>query len=128
MHRHLVHPGSGLVCEVALISQSIRDINENIKNVVQETYRMTKDTSVGSDKSFQVQVYARGSEMNRDEIRTFRGFYDPKFFSFYKSHSQAEEGSLPKEDLVDKRGNILMWAAARTCMNLAGFKMQLRRA
>jgi len=107
MHGHLVHPVSGLICEVALISQSIRDINENIRDVVAETYRMTKDTAVGSDKSFSVQVFSRGSEMVRDEIRSFKGIYNPEFFKFYKSHSQAVAGSLPKEDSVDKRGNIL---------------------
>lgn len=107
MHGHFVHERTGLICEVALISQTVRDVNENIRDVVQETYHMTKNTAVGSDKTFHVDVYARGSEMKRDLLRSFPGVYDPIFFDFYKSHSQAQAGSLPREESVDKRSNIL---------------------
>lgn len=107
MHGHFAHAQSGLICEVVLISQSIRDVNENIRDVIDETYRMTKDTAVGSDRSFNVQVFARGSESSRDEIRSFKGMYNPVFFAFYKSHSQAQAGTIPKEEKVDQRGNIL---------------------
>lgn len=107
MHGHLSDPKTGLICEVALISQSVRDFNENIREVIDETYRVQKDIAVGSDKTYLVVVYSRGSETARDEIRRFKGYYKKEFFAFYKSHSQAQAGTIPKEDKIDKRGNIL---------------------
>lgn len=109
MHGHMTHPVTGLTCEVALITQSIRDINENLRDVIAETYQMVKNTKVGSDKSYIVHVFQRGSTSKVDLIRTLPPrFYSPEFFPLYKSHSQQVEGdATAQEENPDKRGSIL---------------------
>ena len=112
MHGHMTHPKSGLTCEVALITQSIRDINENIRGVVDETYQMVKNTKLGSDKSYIVHIFQRGSTSKADFIRTLSPrFYNPGNFPLYKSHSTHKAGdAAAKESNPDKRGSILQGA------------------
>lgn len=109
MHGHMTHPQTGLTCEIALITQSIRDINENIRDVVQETYRMIKNTKLGSNKSYIVHIFQRGSTNKSDFIRTLPPrFYSPDYFPLYKSHSQHKAGDADaKECNPDNRANIL---------------------
>lgn len=109
MHGHFPHPVSGLTCEVALITQSVRDINENIRDVIAETFLMEKNTKLGSDKSYIVHIFQRGSTSKVDFIRTLPPrFYNSDYFALYKSHSQQVEGDAKaQEKNPDKRGNIL---------------------
>lgn len=105
-------PKTGLICEIALITQSIRDINENIKEVIQETYQTIKNTKVGSDKSYICHIFQRGSTSKVDFIRTLPPrFYDKKYFSLYKSHSQQVAGhAAASEKNPDSRSSILKGA------------------
>ena len=109
MHGHFTHPETGFCCEVALISQSVNDVNENIKAVVEETYKMVKNTKLGSDKSYIVHVFQQGSVYKKDFIRTLPPrIYQDKYFPLYKSHSQRKEGDAEAvEKSPDKRGSIL---------------------
>lgn len=112
MHGHFTHPATGLTCEVCLITQSIRDVNENIRDVVAETFQMVKNTKLGSDTSYIVHIFQRGSTSKTDFIRTLPPrFYKPEFFVLYKSHSQRKEGdAVAVEANPDKRGSILQGA------------------
>jgi zona occludens toxin len=109
MHGHMTHSETGLICEVALITQSINDINENIKDVIQETFRMVKNTKLGSDKSYIVHIFQLGSIKKADFIRTLPPrFYSSEFFPLYKSHSQHKEGDAAAiEKNPDDRSSIL---------------------
>lgn len=109
MHGHMTHPETGLTCEVALITQSMNDINENIKDVIQETFRMVKNTKLGSDKSYIVHIFQLGSIKKADFIRTLPPrFYSSEFFPLYKSHSQHKEGdAVAIEKNPDDRSSIL---------------------
>ncbi len=109
MHGHMTDSKTGLTCEIALITQSIRDINENIRDVVQETFHTVKNTKLGSSKSYIVHVFQRGSVSKSDFIRTLPPrFYKPEFFPLYKSHSQHKEGDAAAiEKNPDDRANIL---------------------
>lgn len=109
MHGHFTHAVTGYTCEVCLITQSVKDINENIKEVVAETFQMVKNTKLGSDKSYIVHIFQRGSTAKGDYIRTLPPrFYNAKFFGLYKSHSQRKEGdAVAQEKNPDSRGNIL---------------------
>lgn len=109
MHGHFPHPDTGFICEIALISQLIRDFNENIKGVVLETYQMVKNTKLGSDKSYIVFVYQQGSTSKADLIRTLPPrVYDQQYFPCYKSHSGHKEGDAQAvEKNPDDRGNVL---------------------
>jgi len=109
MHGHMPHPETGLICEIALIAQGIKDFNENIRTVVEETYLMEKNTKVGSDDSYIVHIFQRDSVAKKDLIRTLAPRkYNPIYFPLYKSHSKKVEGAADvQEQNPDKRGNIL---------------------
>lgn len=109
MHGHMTHPEKGFICEIALISQLITDINENVRGVVQETYKMTKLTAVGSDKSYRVDIYSGGSVAKSSFLRQIIRRYDKKFFPLYSSHSQ-KTGVAAVEKNIDSRANILSGA------------------
>jgi zona occludens toxin len=128
MHGHFSHPVTGLTCEVALITQSIRDINENIREVIQETYQMVKNTKLGSNKSYIVHIFQRGSTNKTDFIRTLPPrFYSPEFFPLYKSHSTKAGDADAQEKNPDSRSSIFQGALFKIglplalCLSVYGF-------
>lgn len=107
MHRQMVHPVTGVTCDIALITQDISDLHRNIKGVVEETYRMTKLTALGLTSRYRVDVYQR-AKIVKESLRSYQRSYHSKFFNLYQSHSQKKEGSADaKEVNIDKRGNLL---------------------
>lgn len=108
MHGHMPAPDTGFICQIAIISQAVRDINENIQPIVDETYLMTKLTKLGFSSGYRVDVYQGASVSKSDFVQNFGPLkYNKKFFPFYKSHSQAKEGAVADERAFDGRGNIL---------------------
>ncbi len=106
MHGHMPHPEKGFICEIALITQSIRDINENIRDVIQETYRMTKNTAVGSESTYRVDIFSGGSVAKSSFLRQLQRKYNPRYFPLYSSHSQ-KTGVSAVEKNIDNRANVL---------------------
>lgn len=118
MHRHFTHPETGIACDVALITQDVMDIARRVRAVIEETYYMEKLTAIGSTKRYRVDVH-QGGKTSRRPLRAIQRSYDPKYFGFYKSHSQAEEGGAgPREENIDQRGNILRGALFRVVLPL----------
>ena len=106
MHGHMAHPVSGYICEVYLITQDIADIHRSVKSIVNQTFKTTKLTAIGSTKRYRLDVYNKTT--TRKPIISYQRSYDSKFYALYKSHSLKEEGgAAPVEDVIDKRGNIL---------------------
>lgn len=108
MHRHMLHPDSGMSCEIVLISQDVMDVCRKIRSVVEKTYVMTKHTEMGTDKHYRVDIYSRAKfTMGRTEpLNSLQKSYNPKYFECYKSHSAGGDVVDPKEVSVDKRGSI----------------------
>lgn len=107
MHRQFVNVITGITCDVALITQDIADLHRSVKSVVEETYRMSKLTSIGMANRYRVDVFYR-TKIVKEPLQSFQRTYDSKYFNLYQSHSQKKEGSAnPKEVNIDKRGNIL---------------------
>lgn len=119
MHGHMPHPVTGYVCEIALISQLISDINENVRGVIQETYRMTKLTAVGMDKRYRVDIFGGGSVSRREFLRQLQRTYETKYFALYNSHSQNKSGVSVVEKNIDTRANILRGALFKLVLPLA---------
>lgn len=118
MHRHFTHSETGLACDVALITQDVMDIARKVRAVIEETYYMEKLTSIGSTNRYRVDIH-QGGKTSRNPLRSIQRSYDPKYFGFYKSHSQAEEGAAgPREENIDQRGNILRGALFRVVLPL----------
>lgn len=107
MHRHLLHPDSGLSCEIVLITQEIGDVCRKVKRVVEKTYLMSKLTELGLDKFYRVDIYSRATVTKSTQpINSLQKKYNPEIFNFYKSHSAGGDVVDPQEKSVDKRGNI----------------------
>jgi len=107
MHGHFTHIDTGLCCEMAFITQDVMDCGRKLRAVIDETYRTTKLTAIGSTKRYRIDVFTRG-KVTAKPIRQLYGTYDDKFFNLYKSHSQKKEGAAdPREVSTDKRANIL---------------------
>lgn len=106
MHGHMPHPETGYICEIALISQLITDIHPDIRGVVQETYRMTKLTSVGLNGRYRIDIFSGGSVRRADFLHDMQRSYNPKYFPLYNSHSQKTGNGAVVEKNIDTRGNI----------------------
>ena len=108
MHRHMVHPVSGLTCEVVLITQLVSDVQQKIRGVVEQTFAMKKHTELGLDEYYRVSVYT-GAPTNFervDPILSLQKKYNPEYFKLYKSHSVNSGEIKATERSIDKRGNV----------------------
>jgi zona occludens toxin len=82
-----------------------------VRALVEQTFRMTKLTSIGSRKRYRIDVY-EGSVTGQKppaskRIREMYGKYEPEIYKFYKSHTQSMTGEAGNEDKADKRGNMM---------------------
>lgn len=106
MHRHFIHPETGVCCDVALITQDVMDASRQVRAVVEETYSMVKMTAVGSSTRYRVDIF-QGWNVKREPLRQLHRSYDPALFGLYESHSQKKEGGADaREENIDSRGNI----------------------
>lgn len=106
MHRHMLDE-NGVSSDLALVTQDIMDIGPPVRRVVEESFRMTKLTVIGSPKKYRIDVYSGAQGRDDKPLRQFFRTYDPKFFRMYSSHSLKKEGQEAKEENIDQRGNIL---------------------
>jgi len=111
-HRHRVDAG-GRSCQIVLVTQDLAQIAMFARQLVEQTFRTTKLTTVGFDKRFRVDVYAGPvagpNPPVNSAIRQIFGKYDKRIFRLYTSHTQslaAEDGADEKS--VDRRGNVLL--------------------
>lgn len=112
MHRHFVHPETGVACDLALMIQSISDLNRSIRAVVELSFRMVKLKSVGAPSRYRVEMYETGKQTASTRTGTFIRRYQPEIFPLYKSYA----GGAGVESVVDKRQNVFgrqsLWAVA----------------
>jgi zona occludens toxin len=110
MHRHFVHPETGVACDVALMIQDISDLHRKVKNVVELSFRMVKLKSVGLAAKYRVEMYEGWRQTAKARTGTFLRTYKREIFPLYKSYA----GEAGKESQVDRRQNVLanrtLWA------------------
>jgi len=104
MHRHFIHPATGVSCDLVLVVQDIGDLDRKLKVVVENTYRMHKHKALGSTKRYRVDIFG-GYQTRRSPIRQLQRTYNPEIFKLYQSYSQGG-GKGGKEVAVDDRSNI----------------------
>lgn len=83
--------------DVLLLTQSYGKINRAIRDLVQVCYRVKKNTSFGSEKTYirKVQDGLRGEVVNTS-IRK----YEKQYFPFYQSHTLGGGAELAAQDIV----------------------------
>lgn len=109
-HRHMVGD-NGLSTEIVLVTQDLGQISSFARNLVENTFNVTKLSKVGLDKRFRVDVYfgpvtgAIPPKAKRE--REIHGAFKPEIHALYKSHTMSKTGKAGNESRTDGRFNIL---------------------
>lgn len=103
MHRHYVHPETGVTCDVVMMSQDIGGLHRSLKAVVELSFRMHKLKSLGQPTAYRVEMYESWKQNKTTRVSTFVKKYKKDVFPLYKSY----DGDNAKEVRVDKRQNML---------------------
>lgn len=74
--------------DIILLTQNIRKVHRDIKDMIEVTYRCTKNTAMGSSNSYTKKVQ---DGCNGEVVNTSIRSYKSEFFPFYKSHSQSNK-------------------------------------
>lgn len=108
-HRHRVDD-KGRSMRIVLVTQDLAQVASWVRLLVEQTYRMTKLTAIGSRKKFRVDVFqgaATGQTPPRSRlIRQLYGQYKPSVYRYYSSATQSATGQVGDESTADKRANI----------------------
>ncbi|MCI3206457.1 MULTISPECIES: zonular occludens toxin domain-containing protein [Pandoraea] len=103
MHRHYVHPETGVACDVALMIQSIGDLHRQLRSVVEMTFVTKKLKELGLNRSYRVEMYEGGKVTKSNRVDTFSKMYNKAIFPLYQSYV----GGKGNERAIDKRQNKL---------------------
>ncbi|VVE74035.1 Zonular occludens toxin [Pandoraea anapnoica] len=104
MHRHYVHPESGVACDVALMIQSIGDLHRQLRAVVEITFVTKKLKELGLTSNYRVELYDGGKVTRSNRIDIFTKRYSKAIFPLYQSYA----GGKGKERAIDRRQNVLL--------------------
>lgn len=109
-HRHLVGE-NGLATEIVLVTQDLSQVASFARTLVENTFRVTKLSSVGLNRGYRVDVYfgpVTGVKPNpKNREREIFGKFSKEVYKYYKSHTKSQTGQAGDETRVDKRFNIL---------------------
>jgi zona occludens toxin len=111
-HRHRMDAG-GNSTQIVLVTQDLAQIGAFARQLVEQTFRITKLSTLGIPMSnrYRVDMYAGPvagpNPPQNGRIRQVFGRYDKKVWQYYDSHTQSEagEGAIPNEKGVDARAN-----------------------
>jgi zona occludens toxin len=110
MHRHRVG-ADGFSTEIVLVTQDLSQISGFVRALVEQTFRATKLTAVGSKNKYRVDVYEgavtgpKPSPTRR--LREMYGKYKPEIYALYRSHTQSMVAGAGDEVKADDRGSLL---------------------
>ena len=120
-HRHRVDAG-GQSMRIVLVTQDLAQVASWVRLLVEQTYRMTKLTSIGANKRFRVDIYAgapTGANPPRSKlIRSTYGRYRPQVYRYYSSATQSATGQVGDESTADGRG--LIWRSPVIIFSIVG--------
>lgn len=102
MHRH--HGQDFL-----FITQALKKIHRDLKDMIQTQYRVSKNVALGSDKSYTKKVFDGAVGSNSSAINTEIRKYKPQYFKFYKSHTQSS-GDVKEANASDVKPVWKHWS------------------
>lgn len=106
MHRHFLHPVTGVSCDIVLIVQVIDDLMVKVKKVVEKNFLMQKHKDLGMPNRYVVRIYTGYRQTEAAFINDYQRSYNPEIFALYSSYSQAKTDVSAKEEAADSRGNL----------------------
>lgn len=110
-HRHYVGD-DGLTNEIIIVCQSLSQIANFIRELVDTTFISSKLDKVGLDKKFRIDIYSGACNLQRRQenglIRSGYSAYSKDVYKYYRSHTRNETSFMSGiENHVDKRANLL---------------------
>ncbi|WP_281718341.1 zonular occludens toxin domain-containing protein [Pandoraea apista] len=112
MHRHYVHPETGVSCDVALMIQSITDLHRQLRSVIEVTFVTKKLKELGLGNRYRIEMFGGGRLTKAARLGTTTTTYDKAIFPLYQSYA----GGKGKERAIDSRQNMLrnpkLWMTA----------------
>jgi zona occludens toxin len=120
-HRHRVDD-KGRSMRIVLVTQDLSQIASWVRILVEQTYKMTKLTAIGSTKKFRVDIYLgapTGQNIPKSRlIRQTFGQYRKEIYRYYSSATQSATGNVGDESKADKRGTI--WRSPLIIFSIVG--------
>lgn len=108
-HRHRVD-SHGRSMRIVLVTQDLSQLSSWVRILIEQTYKMTKLTAIGSAKKYRVDIYLgapTGQSIPKSKlIRQTFGQYKKEVYKYYSSATQSATGSVGDESNADKRGVI----------------------
>ena len=108
-HRHMVG-SDGRSTEIVFVTQDLQQIASFARILVESTFRVTKLSKIGADKTYRVDVYSGAVGGPNPPIskreREIPGRFKKSVYQLYKSHTKSTVGA-GNESRVDRRFNIL---------------------
>lgn len=92
--------------DIILVTQNLRKIHKDIKDMIEMTYYCVKNTHLGTDKTYTRKNFL-GSETKNpvfEETRT----YDKNYFPFYQSHT-ASSSAVTEAQATDTKSVYDTW-------------------
>lgn len=120
-HRHRVDD-KGRSMRIVLVTQDLSQVASWVRILVEQTYKMTKLTAIGSTKKFRVDIYLgapTGQNIPKSRlIRQTFGQYRKEIYRYYSSATQSATGNVGDESKADKRGTI--WRSPVIIFSIVG--------
>lgn len=120
-HRHRVDD-KGRSMRIVLVTQDLSQVASWVRILVEQTYKMTKLTAIGSTKKFRVDIYLgapTGQNIPKSRlIRQTFGQYRKEIYRYYSSATQSATGNVGDESKADKRGTI--WRSPIIIFSIVG--------
>jgi len=111
-HRHMVD-AAGNSTQVVLVTQDLAQVAAFARQLVEQTFRTTKLSSVGLRAGYRLDVFngpvAGPNPSLQSRIREIYGRYHKGVWQYYSSHTMSESaaGAGANEKAVDRRGSLL---------------------
>lgn len=120
-HRHRVDE-KGRSMRIVLVTQDLSQLASWVRILVEQTYKMTKLTAIGSSKKYRVDIYLgapTGQNIPKSKlIRQTFGQYKKEVYRYYSSATQSATGKVGDESKADKRGVI--WRSPLMIFSIVG--------
>lgn len=125
MHRHRTDE-NGVSADIVLITQTPKDIKPKNRDLIDQTFYMRKNKSVGSSSTYTVSIFdgcppqLTESQRRNQELRK----YDKRIFALYQSHSLSSAEGF-EEKVIDARASVFKSSLIRIGIPIAAILILL---
>ena len=92
--------------DIILLTQNLRKINIDIRDMVEMTYNTVKNTHLGTDKTYTKRNFIGATLKN--PVSNEERKYDKNYFGFYKSHT-ASKSAVKEAEATDTKSVYDTW-------------------